>query len=179
MITGVPFLEWWYMVTVVFKYNWLFPMPLWHFAFKNCIVKDVSSQMGFFGLFGCPTVFASGCAWSTEPWVGSFVSPEAFGPWRCGRVDRQHWSSSKRYAAAGAESESLPGAAVWCGSLESFFFLETTRTCYNNQLAISFVMIFELPSFSLFFYIIIELCHQIFFKDLWHMLLYTMLFYTT
>ena len=30
------------------------------------------------------------------------------------------------------------------------FFLETTRTCFNNQLAISFAKIFELPSFSLF-----------------------------
>ena len=115
------------------------------------IVVHIVVRLLFRSLFGCRTVVASGCEWPTEPWVGSFVSPEAFRPWWCSRVDRQHWSSSKRYAAAAAESESLPGAVVWCGSIESFFSLKQRAHATTTSL-LCHVMIFECDIVPLIFY---------------------------
>ena len=140
-------------------------MPLWH-------LQKLYSQwcwvvrLLFRSLLVVPRFFASGCEWPTEPWVGSFVSPEAFRPWRCSRVDRQHWSSSKRYAAAGAESESLSGAAVWCGSVESFFSLKQREHATTTSMLYHVLWFLNCHRFP-YFYIVIELWHQIFFARIY------------
>ena len=171
MITDVQFLEWWYMVTVIFSIQLITSYA----TLTLCLQKLYSQRcwvvrLLFRSLRVVARFFASGCAWPTEPWVGSFVSPEAFRPWRCSRVDRQHWSSSKRYAAAGAESESLPGAVVWCGSVASCFFKQLKHVTTSSMLYHVVIVQFDiLPVFS--FFNITKSWHQILlFKHVWFML---------